>query len=100
MVTAEAPPIPSLPNTSACPNCGGGQLQLVRRVSVSKLGVPAELVHCPACDFLFLGDPTWLAAAYEDSFYGDTGYVDRNLQASRLLRLLLVIGRLGRFEGG
>jgi hypothetical protein len=100
MVTAEAPPIPSLPTASACPNCGGGHLQLVRPVSVSKLAAPAELVHCSACDFLFLRAPTWLAAAYEDAFYGDTGYVDRNLHASRLLRLLLVIGRLGRFEGG
>ncbi len=64
---------------------------------VSKARVEAELAHCTACDFLFLRDPSWLAVAYEDSFYGDTGYVDRNLHASRLLRLLLVIGRLGRF---
>jgi hypothetical protein len=69
----------------------------VRRVRVSKALVEAELAHCSACDFLFLVDPTWLDVAYEESFYGDTGYVDRNLHASRLLRLLLVIGRLGRF---
>jgi hypothetical protein len=69
----------------------------VRPVVVSKARVNAELCHCPACDFLYLRDPTWLSVAYEDSFYGDTGYVDRNLHASRLLRLLLVIGRLGRF---
>jgi hypothetical protein len=64
---------------------------------VSKARVEAELAHSPACDFLFLRDPSWLAVAYEDAFYGDTGYVDRNLHAARLLRLLLVIGRLGRF---
>lgn len=69
----------------------------MRRVRVSKARVEADLAHCTACDFLFLAHPTWLDVAYEESFYGDTGYVDRNLHASRLLRLLLVIGRLGRF---
>lgn len=69
----------------------------MRRVRVSKARVEADLAHCTACDFLFLAHPTWLDVAYEESFYGDTGYVDRNLHASRLLRLLLVIGRLARF---
>ncbi|MEA5415372.1 class I SAM-dependent methyltransferase [Synechococcus sp. BA-132 BA5] len=94
MVTAETLPSPT---ARACPNCGGERLTPVRRVTVSKALVEAELAHCPACDFLFLADPTWLDVAYEESFYGDTGYVDRNLHAARLLRLLLVIGRLGRF---
>ena len=73
MVTAETPPSPT---TGACPNCGGASLTLVRRVRVSKAHVEAELVHCGSCDFLFLGEPSWLALAYEDSFYGDTGYAD------------------------
>ncbi len=94
MVTAETPPID---RAAPCPNCGSGEQRLVRPVVVSKARVNASLCHCPACDVLYLADPTWLAVAYEDSFYGDTGYVDRNLHAARLLRLLLVIGRLGRF---
>lgn len=77
-----------------CPNCAAGGVRLIRRVKVSKARVPARLLHCSSCDFLWLADPTWLSVAYEDAFYGDTGYVDRNLHASRLLRLLISIGTL------
>ncbi|MEB3201157.1 MAG: class I SAM-dependent methyltransferase [Synechococcaceae cyanobacterium] len=90
-----------------CSSCGDVDVQVLRRVEVTAARRPADLVHCRSCDLLALVDPpagqqeqnpqeapSWLELAYQDSFYGDTGYVDRNLHASELLRLTLAIGRL------
>lgn len=89
-----------------CPNCAAAALAPLRRVAVSRAQRPADLLHCGACDVLVLLDaaaspeappqaPSWLSVAYADAFYGDTGYVDRNLHAATLIRLLILLGQLG-----
>ena len=65
----------------------------MRNVRVTKQSLQAKLCHCENCDFLFLEDPNWLAVAYQDEFYGDTGYVKRNIETARLLRLFFSIAR-------
>lgn len=93
-----------------CSNCGAQDPTPLRQVEVTRLRRPAWLYHCSVCDFHGLADPadsveagggsatasapSWLPLAYEDAFYGDTGYVDRNLHAACLLRLTLAIGRV------
>lgn len=77
-----------------CPNCKHYETSLVYRVSVTFEAIPANLQHCARCDFLYLQNPTWLDIAYRKEFYGDTGYVQRNLTASRFLRLLFLTWEL------
>ena len=87
-----------------CSNCGAQDPTPLRQVAVTRQRRPALLYHCAVCDFHGLADPpdsveadgsataptpSWLSLAYEDAFYGDTGYVDRNLHAATLLRLTL-----------
>jgi hypothetical protein len=71
-----------------CPNCMGRHVQLKYLVAVTRKHFRASLCHCLECDFLFLANPTWLEYAYSVEFLGDTGYVKRNLDMSRKLRLL------------
>jgi hypothetical protein len=73
-----------------CPNCSKNNLSLVRRIKILRGAYDADLVHCQVCDFLFLWDPYWLREAYKNTFYGDTGYVLRNIEASHFVRLLFL----------
>jgi hypothetical protein len=68
-----------------CPNCEHGPVKLVDSVRVTQFLLPASLSHCQNCDFLFLADPSWLNLAYQREFFGDTGYMKRNLDLHRLL---------------
>ena len=63
----------------SCPNCGNQLIEKVREVSVTTKQITANLFHCKSCDYLYLSDPDWLDIAYEAEFYGDTGYVMRNM---------------------
>lgn len=74
-----------------CPNCCGQNVNRIREVEVSSNKVAAWLCHCSDCDFLFLKDPEWLEAFYKTEFYGDTGYVKRNIDNAAFLELLLLI---------
>jgi hypothetical protein len=74
-----------------CPNCGSSGAYAVREVEVTSGRIKAALTHCPSCDYLYLADPSWLDKAYQDEFYGDTGYVARNIDlASKTLELFRV----------
>ena len=76
----------------ACPNCGSKHTDLVFGVSVTKNAIATDLLRCNACDFLFLKEPSrWLDVAYQDSFYGDTGYMQRNLRMADFMELFLHI---------
>jgi hypothetical protein len=78
--------------TTPCPTCGASA-RAVREVRVRRT-IPAVLTYCDACDFLFLRDPHWLAEAYEVAFFGDTGYVQRNIEQARFVASLLAVGAL------
>jgi len=48
--------------------------------------------HCPHCGFLQTEEPYWLEEAYKESInVSDTGYIQRNLQLSQKLTILLTI---------
>lgn len=84
-----------------CPNCDSHGTKLVRRVQVCKEKYNANLTHCDQCDYLYLQEPYWLEAAYENEFYGDTGYAVRNIELARqsliLFRCWKLINRCGFF---
>lgn len=74
-----------------CPNCDSFGAYSVREVAVTSCHINATLAHCPNCDYLYLADPSWLDKAYQDEFYGDTGYVARNISiASKTLALFRI----------
>lgn len=66
-----------------CPNCGAASTRKIRNISVTTQQVRADLTHCNSCDYLYLANPSWLDIAYQDEFYGDTGYVERNIDLAR-----------------
>ncbi len=66
-----------------CPNCGAHGVHTIRNVLVTTKQVNTDLKHCPSCDYLYLANPTWLDIAYQDEFYGDTGYVARNIDLAK-----------------
>lgn len=71
-----------------CPNCDSSFVGAVRDVVVTTSHLEAVLTHCSDCDYLYLADPSWLDKAYQDEFYGDTGYVARNIDlASKTVEL-------------
>ena len=71
-----------------CPNCNSSSVSAVRDVFVTASRYEALLTHCSDCDYLYLADPSWLDKAYQDEFYGDTGYVARNIDiASKTVEL-------------
>jgi hypothetical protein len=48
--------------------------------------------HCPHCNFLQTEEPYWLEEAYSESInVSDTGYMQRNLQLSQKLTILLAL---------
>jgi hypothetical protein len=81
-----------------CLNCDAPAMRRVRSVTVLR-DQPAALEHCSACDFLGLADPHWLTRAYATPFFGDTGYVQRNLEQARFMRLLLAVHATLRGNG-
>lgn len=49
-----------------------------------------DYFHCPQCGFLQTEEPYWLEEAYSESInVSDTGYIQRNLQLSQELTILL-----------
>jgi hypothetical protein len=62
----------------------------VRKLSVCRGTQAADLTYCHQCDFLYLSNPQWLNIAYKSPFYGDTGYVRRNIETARFVKLLLL----------
>lgn len=51
-----------------------------------------QYFHCPHCSFLQTEEPYWLEEAYGESInISDTGYMQRNLQLSQKLTILLTI---------
>jgi len=76
---------------TTCPNCDSFGARSVREVAVTACSIKAILTHCPNCDYLYLADPSWLDKAYQDEFYGDTGYVARNISiASKTIALFRI----------
>ena len=81
-----------LTKAGKCLNCHSHNVDHVRNVYVTQRRHEARLRYCNSCDFLFLGEPHfWLTSAYEQEFFGDTGYVQRNIYFSRYLRLLFMV---------
>lgn len=80
-----------LVESQICPNCGSRQCVSRFSVTVSSDHISTQLTHCLSCDFLFLPNPEWLDAAYRKQFYGDTGYVQRNLANATFLKRLLLV---------
>jgi hypothetical protein len=78
----------------SCPNCHESSIAHIANVSVTKKQFAAELRHCYSCDFLYLDSPFWLDVAYENEFFGDTGYIQRNYEIAGFLHLVLLIGEL------
>ena len=75
----------------SCPNCDSLGVRSLREVAVTTVSVKAVLTHCPNCDYLYLADPSWFDKAYQDEFYGDTGYVARNIDiASKTIELFRI----------
>lgn len=62
-----------------CPNCFSKLVTTLDKVFVTKKKIETNLCHCKTCDYLFLSNPNWLDIAYELEFFGDSGYVLRNL---------------------
>ena len=62
-----------------CPNCFSKLVIPLDKVVVTKKKIETNLRHCQNCDYLFLPNPDWLDIAYETEFFGDSGYVLRNL---------------------
>lgn len=82
---------PFQPALIVCPNCGISTESTCTSVRVTKQLLDARLAYCNNCDYLFLDDPSWLRQAYELGFYGDTGYIQRNLLISKKLCILFAI---------
>lgn len=84
-----------------CPNCSRVDTLPIKQVLVTTAGIEAELTHCPSCDYLYLREPFWLETAYRDEFYGDTGYVARNIYMAKkslaLFRCWKLISRCTSF---
>ena len=81
-----------LTKAGKCLNCHSHNVDHVRNVYVTQRRHEAYLLYCNSCDFLFLGEPHfWLPFAYKAEFFGDTGYVQRNIDFSRFLQLLFLV---------
>ena len=82
-----------------CPNCNSDLILKIRNIKVTKKKIKTELCHCKNCDFLFLNNINWLDIAYEENFFGDTGYVARNVNiAGKLIILLRIFSIFSRFK--
>jgi len=81
-----------------CPNCSHSCITRVRQVSVCNNFARPHLLYCQHCDFLFLEDPFWLPEAYKQEFFGDTGYIQRNLRFAKFLHLLFLIYEFASFS--
>ena len=77
-----------------CPNCQNKSTELIREIEVTQKKIPAKLIYCSACDFLYLEDPNWLDIAYETQFYADTGFVNRNIIFANRTILIFRIWKL------
>ena len=74
-----------------CPNCNSKSIKKIRKVYVTKERIKTCLCHCNNCDYLYLENQNWLEIAYQDKFYGDTGYIYRN---SNLVKRSLILFRI------
>lgn len=77
-----------------CPNCGDRFPSFVKEVLVTTQSIPARLLWCSECDYLFLSQPSWLDIAYQNEFFGDTGYVARNLELAQKTLVLFRVWKL------
>lgn len=65
-----------------CKICGS-EAKYIKTLKVREV-YEAEYYLCEECGFLFVGNPTWLAEAYQEPIADtDTGYVLRNVYLSR-----------------
>lgn len=72
---------------SPCPVCTGERQRLFTDTVLGRH--QASYCHCPACGFLQIEDPHWLAEAYGEAIARtDTGLVARNLAAARVMTVL------------
>ena len=77
-----------------CPNCNSKLVKKIRKVYVTTEKVLTFLVHCENCDYLYLDNPNWLDIAYRNKFYGDTGYIKRNINLSNQTLILFRLWKL------
>jgi hypothetical protein len=98
LVICDGPSQTVLQQMKSCPNCQLANVREVREVTVLRGRIKARLHHCNNCDFLFLGNPFWLPEAYKQEFFGDTGYIQRNLRFAKFLRLLFLTYELIGFS--
>ena len=75
-----------------CPSCDSLQVNEIANVLVGPESFCTSLCHCVDCDFLYLANhEAWLESAYQESFYGDTGYMQRNLNTVNFMELFLLL---------